>query len=141
MTSAVFDTNVIVSGFLSPDGPPGRIVEWLRGGTVQAVLDDRVAAEYTEVLARPRFGLPSGEVDIVLAAIRLGAVRVEVGPQDRAAGLPDPDDAPFLECARAAGVPVVTGNLRHYPKSAARAVAVLAPAQFVARLAREASRR
>ena len=141
MNRAVFDTNVIVSGFLSPAGPPGRIVEWLRSGIVQAVLDDRVAAEYTEVLARPRFGLPSGEVDIVLAAIRLGAVRVEVGPQDRAAGLPDPDDAPFLECARAAGVPVVTGNVRHYPKSVARAVAVLTPAQFVARLARAASRR
>ena len=141
MNRAVFDTNVIVSGFLSPAGPPGRIVEWLRSGIVQAVLDDRVAAEYTEVLARPRFGLPSGEVDIVLAAIRLGAVRVEVGPQDRAAGLPDPDDAPFLECARAAGVPVVTGNVRHYPKAVARAVAVLTPAQFVARLARAASRR
>jgi predicted nucleic acid-binding protein len=141
MNRAVFDTNVIVSGLLSPAGPPGRIVEWLRSGIVQAVLDDRVAAEYTEVLARPRFGLPSGEVDIVLAAIRLGAVRVEVGPQDRAAGLPDPDDAPFLECARAAGVPLVTGNARHFPKSVARAVVVLTPAQFVARLAREASRR
>lgn len=141
MNRAVFDTNVIVSGLLSPAGSPGRIVEWLRSGIVQAVLDDRVAAEYTEVLARPRFGLPSGEVDIVLAAIRLGAVRVEVGPQDRAAALPDPDDAPFLECARAAGVPVVTGNVRHYPKAVARAVAVLTPAQFVARLARAASRR
>jgi predicted nucleic acid-binding protein len=141
MNRAVFDTNVIVSGFLSPAGPPGRIVEWLRSGIVQAVLDDRLAAEYAEVLARPRFGLPSREVDIVLAAIRLGAVRVEVGPQDRAAGLPDPDDAPFLECARAAGVPLVTGNARHFPKSVAQAVAVLTPAQFVARLARAASRR
>jgi len=141
MNRAVFDTNVIVSGFLSPAGPPGRIVEWLRSGIVQAVLDDRVAAEYTEVLARPRFGLPSGEVDIMLAAIRLGAARVEVGPRDRAEGLPDPDDAPFLECARAAGVPVVTGNVRHYPKSVARAVAVLTPVQFVARLARTTSGR
>jgi hypothetical protein len=93
------------------------------------------------VLARPRFGLPSGEVDIVLAAIRLGAVRVEVGPRDRAERLPDPDDAPLLECARAAGVPVVTGNVRHYPTSVARAVAVLTPVQFVARLARTTSGR
>jgi predicted nucleic acid-binding protein len=141
MNRAVFDTNVIVSGFLSPAGPPGRIVEWLRSGIVQAVLDDRIAAEYAELLARPRFGLPCGEIDIVLAAIRLGAARVEVGPRDRAEGLPDPDDAPFLECARAAGVPVVTGNVRHYPKSVARAVAVLTPVQFVARLARTTSGR
>ena len=32
MNRAVFDTNVVVSGFLSPSGPPGRIVEWLRNG-------------------------------------------------------------------------------------------------------------
>jgi predicted nucleic acid-binding protein len=64
MTRAVFDTNVIVSGLLSPDGPPGRIVEWLRAGTIQAVLDDRVAAEYAEVLTRPRFGLPPAEVAV-----------------------------------------------------------------------------
>lgn len=136
MNRAVFDTNVIVSGFLSPIGPPGRIVEWLRSGTVRAVLDDRVIAEYAEVLARPRFGLPSTEVDIVLAAIRSGALRVEVGVGDEARRLPDPGDAPFLECARAAGVPLVTGNARHFPKSVARDVAVMTPAHYVARLAR-----
>jgi predicted nucleic acid-binding protein len=141
MNRAVFDTNVVVSGFLSPAGPPGRVVEWLRSGIVRAVLDDRIAAEYAEVLARPRFGLPSAEVDIVLAAIRSAAVRVEVGPGDQVKGLPDPDDAPFLECARAAGVPLVTGNARHFPKSVARAVVVLTPAQFVTRLARATSRR
>jgi len=138
MRRAVFDTNVIVSGFLSPDGPPGRIVEWLRSGIVQAVLDDRIAAEYAEVLARPRFGLPSSEVDIVLAAIRSAAYRVEVGVRDVARGLEDPGDAPFLECARAAGVPLVTGNIRHYPRAIARPVAVLTPAQFVALLRRAA---
>jgi predicted nucleic acid-binding protein len=131
MTRAVIDTNVVVSGFLSPDGPPGRIVEWLRAGIVQAVLDDRVAAEYAGVLARPRFGLPPSEVNIVLAAIRSAAWWVEVGAEDVACDLPDPGDAPFLECARAAGVPLVTGNLRHFPKSVARQVAVLTPARYV----------
>jgi hypothetical protein len=42
--------------------------------------------------------------------------------------------APFLECARIAGVPLVTGNLRHFPKSVAGKVPVLTPAQFVASL-------
>jgi predicted nucleic acid-binding protein len=130
MNRAVFDTNVIVSGFLSPAGPPGRIVEWLRSGAVQAVL----AAEYAEVLARPVFQLPAVEVDIVLAAIRARAFWVEAAAGQRAGGLPDPDDAPFLECARTAGVPLVTGNLRHFPKSVAGNVPVLTPAQFVASL-------
>ena len=131
MTRAVFDTNVIVSGFLSPDGPPGRIVEWLRAGTIQAVLDDRVAAEYAEVLGRPRFRLPPAEVAIVLAAINATAWRVEVRAEDAGRRLPDPGDAPFLECARAAAVPLVTGNVRHYPKGAASDILVMTPAQYV----------
>lgn len=63
---AVFDTNVLVSGFLSPHAAPGRIVEWLRSGAVRAGLDDRIIAEYEEVLTRPEFGLPRHEVAIVL---------------------------------------------------------------------------
>ena len=134
MNRAVFDTNVIVSGFLSPAGPPGRIVEWLRSGSVQAVLDDRIAAEYAEVLTRPVFQLPAAEVNIVLTAIRARAFWVEAVAGQRTGNLPDPDDAPFLECAQTAGVPLVTGNLRHFPKSVAGKVPVLTPSQFVTSL-------
>ena len=135
MNRAVFDTNVVVSGFLSPTGPPGRIVEWLRSGRVQAVLDDRIAAEYAEVLARPVFRLPVAEVKLVLAAIRARSYWVEASAANATGDLPDPDDAPFLECARTAGVPLVTGNVRHFPKAVAREVKVLTPAQFVAAFA------
>jgi putative PIN family toxin of toxin-antitoxin system len=133
MNRAVFDTNVVVSGFLSPAGPPGRIVEWLRNGGVYAVLDDRIMAEYDEVLKRPQFGLPVSEVNLVLAAIRAQAFWIEVAATHAARGLPDPDDAPFLECALASGVALVTGNVRHYPKSEVGDVVVVTPAQFVAR--------
>ncbi|MGE3310517.1 MAG: putative toxin-antitoxin system toxin component, PIN family [Limisphaerales bacterium] len=131
MIRAVFDTNVIVSGFLSPTGPPGRIVEWLRSEAVQAVLDDRIAAEYLEVLLRPAFGLPPTEVTLVLARIGNQAFRIEASPEVAAMDLPDPDDLPFLECARAAGVPLVTGNQRHFPKRFAGTTPILTPAQFV----------
>ena len=66
MNKAVFDTNVIVSGFLSPHGFPGRIVDWLRAGAVKAVWDDRIIAEYSEVLGRATLGIPLREVQIVL---------------------------------------------------------------------------
>lgn len=132
MNRAVFDTNVVVSGFLSPVGPPGRIVEWLRAGSIQAVLDDRIVTEYSEVLSRPIFQLPAAEVDLVLAAIRSQAFWVEVTSGQMVKGLPDPDDAPFIECALTAGVPLVTGNARHFPKSVAGDVTILTPAQFVA---------
>ena len=129
MKRAVIDTNVLVSGFLSPHGPPGRIVEWLRSGHVQAVLDDRIVHEYAEVLARSAFGLPAAEVELVLAAITSKALFMEVTRFQR--GLPDPDDAPFLECARAAGVPLVTGNIRHFPKMLAGDVKIWTPTQFI----------
>ncbi len=132
MNRAVFDTNVVVSGFLSPVGPPGRIVEWLRNGTVQAVVDDRIMAEYAEVLTRPVFRLPVVEVELVLTAIRSRAFWVEAASRHLTPKLPDPDDAPFLECARTAGVPLVTGNIRHFPKAAAKDVSVITPAQFIA---------
>ena len=131
MLRAVFDTNVIVSGFLSPTGPPGRIVEWLRSGPVLAVLDDRIAAGYREVLLRPAFKLPPAEVALVLAKIGGQAYWVEATAPGAPRDLPDPDDAPFLECALAAEVPLVTGNLRHFPKRLVGIVPVLSPARFV----------
>jgi putative PIN family toxin of toxin-antitoxin system len=136
MNRVVFDTNVVVSGFLSPAGPPGRIVECLRNGSVQAVLDDRIMAEYAAVLARPVFRLPVAEVELVLAAIRARSFWIEAAAIHLTHELPDPDDAPFLECARAAGVPLVTGNVRHFPKSVVDEVTVVTPAQFVAVLAK-----
>ena len=130
MIRAVFDTNVVVAGFLSPSGPPGRIVDWLRAGSVIAVVDERILAEYAEVLVRPAFGLRPADVDDVLAAIRSRASWVDVGPDDMVR-LPDPDDAAFAECALVERVPLVTGNQRHFPKHACRGLRVMTPAEFV----------
>ena len=46
--------------------------------------------------------------------------------------LPDPDDAPFLEVALAAGAAgVITGNLKHYPARCREGLRVFSPAEFV----------
>ncbi len=131
MRLAVFDTNVVVSGMLSPHGPPGRIVDRLRSGTLTAVLNDCIVAEYAEVLSRPRLGLPKEEVRWVLDAICRHARFVDVNPDADINGLPDPDDAPFIDCARAASVCLVTGNLRHFPKRATGSVQVITPSEFL----------
>lgn len=126
----VLDTNVLVSGLLNPHGPPGRIVEWLRSGVLQAGVDDRIVAEYEEVLRRPKLGLPQHEVRIVLRHIDYLAEHAIVMPQHTVQGLPDPDDAPFVECARALGCALVTGNKRHFPRSAVEKLRVLSARQF-----------
>ena len=138
LPEAVFDTNVLVSGILSPHGPPGRIVDWIQKRSVRAVVDERILAEYDEVLERPELALPAKEVDVFLAHLRRISYHVEIGPEGTVLGLPDPDDAPFLECALAAGCSLVTGNLRHFPARFARGVKLLTPAEFVQQVAGKA---
>jgi predicted nucleic acid-binding protein len=135
LTTAVVDTNVLVSGFLNPHGPPGQIVEWLRSGAVRAGLDDRIVAEYEDVLRRPELDLPPHDVKIVLRRIvSLGAWAV-VDPAHIVPDLPDPDDRPFAECARALGCALVTGNQRHFPKRAIGNLELLTPREFFEQVA------
>lgn len=131
MMRAVFDTNVIVSGVLSPNGPPGRLLEGILGGEVVAVVDDRLLGEYRQVLRRPRLCLPPMAVELLLNLIAASAEHITVPVALRMANLPDPTDSPFAECARAADVPLVTGNLRHFPKVAMGTVRVLSPRAFL----------
>ena len=129
----VLDTNVLVSGLLSPFGPPGEIVRMVSSGAVTLCLDARILAEYDEVLARPRFGF---EPDAVAALLDYIVFAGEIAaPQPLAARLPDPDDEPFLEVALACGADcLVTGNLAHFPPQSRYGVSVASPAEFVERV-------
>ena len=136
MNVAVFDTNVLVSGLLSPHGAPGWLVDALQQGICQAVVDDSIWDEYIEVLGRPEFGFPPADTAVMLARLRKKAIHAPSAAENlRCVSLPDPDDAPFLACAAVLGVPLVTGNLKHIPRAAIGNVEVLAPASYVRRLA------
>ena len=128
----VLDTNVLVSGLLSPFGPPGEIVRLVSSGSVTLCLDARVLAEYDAVLARPRFGFDEDSVVALLDYLDFASETVAAEPLS--ARLPNPDDEPFLEVALACGADwLVTGNLAHFPVQARAGVAVLSPAEFVDR--------
>jgi uncharacterized protein len=128
----VLDTNVLVSGLLSPFGPPGEIVRLVSSGAVTLCLDARILAEYDEVLRRPRFGFDQDAIAALLDYLDFASETVAAGPLS--ARLPDEDDEPFLEVALACGADcLVTGNLAHFPESARAGVAVLSPAEFVDR--------
>ena len=132
---AVLDTNVLVSGLISPAGPPGRIVDWLRAGTLEPAVDDRILAEYAQVLRRPYFlrYFTETEREDVLRYLHTGAHAFEV--HTLASTLPDPQDACFLEVAIESGAPLVTGNLRHFPAKLRHGAQVFTPAEFVAHAA------
>ncbi len=127
----VLDTNVLVSGLLSPQGPPGRILDLVTSGDVVVLYDDRVLAEYRDVLARPRFRFAASQQAAVLDFIEAEGELVPSPPLD--VKLSDPDDLPFLEVAAAgAADALVTGNQRHFaPADGTHQVCVRTPAEFI----------
>jgi putative PIN family toxin of toxin-antitoxin system len=125
----VLDTNVLVSGVLSPFGPAGAMMRFVASGMISLALDARILTEYREVLTRPVFGFS----DDVIAAL-LDQIEKEgqlVVAQPLRFRLPDACDEPFLEVALAAKASVlVTGNKRHFPKRDV-GVRILSPAEFL----------
>lgn len=112
----VVDTNVLVSGILSREGPPGKIVDLITDNHLQVCFVGRVLAEYESVLNRPEFTLPRPLVANLLAQIVAVGESVSVLPLPRP--LPHTTDEMFLETALAGGAEcLITGNLRHFPPS------------------------
>ena len=115
MSHAVLDTNILVSGFMRPEGPPGRVMVAVKEGALVPVFSLAVFAEYESVLRRPRLRLDAGKVDAALATMRWVGTTVRGDLPPLPAGLPDDKDWPFIACALAAGCPVITGNARDFP--------------------------
>lgn len=133
---AVLDTNVLVSGLINPCGFPGRIVDLLRSGTLRAVVDDRILAEYFDVLRRDafkRYFTDSAREDVLEYLSRNSQYVTSCVVAD----LPDPGDVPFLEIAMSANVVLVTGNIKHFPAEQTKGCRVLSSAEFVVQFREE----
>ena len=103
----------------------------MRTGNVEAVIDDRIMAEYRDVLRRDylrRYFSPE-DVEDTLDYLEHNShyVACDVVVLD----LPDAGDIPFLEVALCEGVPLVTGNIKHYPRNKRRGCEVLNPREFL----------
>lgn len=128
----VLDTNVVVSGLLSPAGPPGRVLDLLLSGHVVALFDDRILLEDHEVVARPKLRIDPVLAGAVLDWIEADGILVSAPPLP--IELPDPDDLAFIEVAVAGdAAAVVTGNGRHFaPAASFISPPILSPAEFIA---------
>ena len=126
----VLDTNVLVSGLISPGGSPGTIISMISNERLRVAYDPRILAEYREVLQRPEFHLPSDRIDQILAEIIASGERVLAATLHPP--LQDKNDMPFLEVALTARVEcLVTGNLKHFPLSCRQGALVFSPAEFL----------
>ena len=127
----VLDTNIVVSGLLQSQGNPAQVLALALAGAVQVCHDERILAEYAEVLVRPRFKFDAQRVREVLHKIEADGLAVDASGES-SLDLPDVDDEPFLAVALAASVDfLVTGNLADYPPDKRRGCTVVSPAVFM----------
>jgi putative PIN family toxin of toxin-antitoxin system len=124
-----------VSGLLSRQGPPGKILdEWLEG-QYQLCLSPKTLQELKRVLAYPHIQekLESGQADMLLKSLALFAIVVE-GKTTLNVLKRDPSDNIYLACAVEAKADfLVTGNTEHF-REAGRTyqdVRILSPRQFL----------
>ncbi len=125
------DTNVVVSGLISPFGNPAEILRMVSSGEIQLCFDARILSEYEEVLNRPEFQFDKVKVRALLDQItHIGQL---VAPNPLKHSLPDPDDEPFLEVAIAGKtICLVTGNMGHFPVNMRQRMRVITPTKFLA---------
>ena len=140
MRLIVLDTNVVISAGIQRSSPPAKIVsEWVLDRFVQVVTCPSIAGEYRDVAGRAklrRYGFPPPWLEVM--------VKDSLQLPDPAAwphSMPDPKDAPFLALAKAAGAWLVTGNLKHFPRTARNGVTVLSPADYLSHLEQSESPR
>lgn len=110
----VLDTNVIVSGLLSPGGPPAELLERFERGLLTLVTSDPQIEELRDVLARPRIAsrLPEDVARRFLEHFDARATICGLLPAVEAS--PDPKDDFLLATALAGGAElIVTGDKRH----------------------------
>ncbi len=140
LARVVLDTNVLISALLKPGSVPHRAIQaiWQCGALV--LYDDRIAEEYREVAARPKFRA----IDSVLREEWLtrlldrGERLSSVAPWEGV--MTDDGDRLFVEVAlEGHAQAIVTGNLRHFPTDIG--FDVIPPATLLAHLESRAASR
>ncbi len=112
---AVADTNVLVSGLLSSHGPPGKLLDAIKTGELIPVFSESILFEYLDVLLRPKLELDREMVSELMEAFYLSGILVDVLDIDTEE-FTDRDDVPFYAAALSGQCPLITGNLKHFPR-------------------------
>lgn len=136
MIRAVVDTNVLISGLLSPNGNEALILLAVHQGLLQACLSEAIFGEYERVLARPKFSFEPVQIAALLAMLRANGELFQ--PEGSQTTSPDPDDTKFLHCAEEAAAEfIVTGNKRDFPDAPYGMIQVVNASELLDRITAE----
>jgi len=134
---AVLDTNVFVSGLISPMGKPAAILKALRSRRFTLVSSPPINEEIIEVFDRPRicdrYGLGDRIFDVSFILWEVAELVIDL-PGVRVCS--DPDDDKFLAAAVGGRADYLVtgdvGDLLHLGEY--KGVAIVSPREFVSRL-------
>ena len=128
----VLDTNILISAFIFPGGPPEAVYRLVLEGRVELVTARPLLIELGRVLTE-KFGWDSSRADEVVAQVaRLGQV---VRPMETVREIAaDPSDDRVLEAAAEGGAEVIVSGDRHLLRLGTwRAVRIEPAAKFLTR--------
>ena len=131
----VVDTNVLLSGLMSPGSPPAEIVDLWIEGVVEVAVSSPIISEYLGVLLRPRFekiGSTAVRRETIQRLIDLPNTLVVVPGVRVSCVSEDPSDNRFLECAKEAHADfIVSGDEHLLAIETYNGIRILSPRQFV----------
>lgn len=117
---AVIDTNVIVSAVLHWDSVPGKIIQLVFDNSIIPLINEKILAEYEEVLSRGKFGFPKANINSVMNIMRKNGIHIDDDESKITEILPDAKDVPFYSVVIASQNEresfLVTGNIKHFPE-------------------------
>ena len=94
MRRVVIDTNVLVAALIHPAGFCGRLLDLVVDGAVEVCIDNRILAEYAEVLSRRKFHLAPDKIQVTLDFFRQSSTPSSRTPS--ASSSPTPMISPSL---------------------------------------------
>lgn len=110
----VIDTNVFVSGLISPSGFPAKVLQTVRENRAVHLVSDPIVEEYLRVLSYPRIRKFKNVTDAFLteiaAYLAYEAERIELVSTVTLS--PDPDDDVFLATALDGGASLIISGDR-----------------------------
>jgi uncharacterized protein len=133
----VADTNTVISGLIW-NGPPRRVIEAARSGSISLYVSDTLLVELRGVLGRPK--LARFLVQYGTTADELFAEYIRYTMQVLAAPLPtpvsvDPDDDAVLACAVAAQAEaIITGDHHLLDLKIYQGIPILTASELLARI-------
>ena len=137
MIRAVLDTNVIVSGIIKGDSPPGHILALLFKGRFTAVISPPLLSEVSRVLAYPKirdkYHLNPQVSQTILTSLILLSDLVPSSPPPEAGR--NPEDDYLLACAAQGRADfIVTGDSDLLVLREFQGIPLITPQTFLKRL-------